>query len=110
MKFSSCLLALCTLAGTSAFAPLPAISTRAVHDAASSDTVLYISSWGTKGPPARWAEEQENKNPEENIQVYLKAPEPVEARSNIDGTVLVSGLVKSKERTDQFIYDLLNHE
>lgn len=71
---------------------------------------MYISSWGTKGPPARWADTEESKNPEENIQTYLKAPEPVEARSNIDGTVLVSGLVKSKERTDQFIFDLLNHE
>jgi hypothetical protein len=34
----------------------------------------------------------------------------VEARDNIDGTAMVSGLVKSKERTDQFIFDLLNHE
>jgi hypothetical protein len=40
----------------------------------------------------------------------LPPPGAVEARSNIDGTVLVSGLVREKERTDQFIFDLLNNE
>jgi len=73
-------------------------------------TVLYISSWGTKGPPSRWAETVERENPEERIQAYLKAPEAVEARANIDGCCMVSGLVNSKERTDQTIFDLLNHE
>jgi hypothetical protein len=52
----------------------------------------------------------DNKNPQANIQAYLKAPESVEARNNIDGIVMVSGLVKTTERTDQFIFDLLNHE
>lgn len=44
------------------------------------------------------------------MQAYLKEPQAVEARVNVDGTCLVSGLVRSKERTDQFIFDLLNHE
>lgn len=106
MKFSTSLLLLSASAIT-AFSPLPTVS-RAVS---SSETVLYISSWGTKGGAASKAqEEQESKNIEKNIQAYLKAPQAVEARSNIDGTVLVSGLVKSKERTDQYIFDLLNHE
>lgn len=107
---SSCLgvFAAATVVSVTSFVPSPAFVSRGVT---TDSTVLYISSWGTKGPPSRWAEDTtENKNPEQNIQSYLKAPEPVEARDNIDGTVLVSGLVKSKERTDQFIFDLLNHE
>jgi len=47
---------------------------------------------------------------EENLQGYIKAPEAVEARANVDGAVMVSGLVHSRERTDQTIFDLLNHE
>jgi hypothetical protein len=111
MKIPSyCLTLLATAAIASSFAPGPAYRQTGVGIADKSSTALYISSWGTKGPPSRWADETENKNPEQNIQAYLKAPEPVEARDNIDGRVLVSGLVKSKERTDQFIFDLLNHE
>jgi len=43
---------------------------------------------------------------------YLKEPEAVEARSNIDGTIVVSGVVNDRDRqtTDQFLFDLLNHE
>jgi len=116
MKLSTyCLPVLATtLASVASFVPTPAFSARRSSAAVAegtSETILYISSWGTKGPPSRWADDAtENKNPEQNIQSYLKSPEPVEARDNIDGTVLVSGLVKSKERTDQFIFDLLNHE
>jgi hypothetical protein len=107
MKFTSSLFMLAASATVQAFSPLPAFS-RAVT---SSETVLYISSWGTKGgAPSQSEQQQESKNIEKNIQAYLKAPQAVEARSNIDGTVLVSGLVKSKERTDQYIFDLLNHE
>jgi len=90
-----------------AFSPLPTFSRAAV----SSETVLFISSWGTKGgAPSQSEQLLESKNIEKNIQAYLKAPQAVEARSNVDGTVLVSGLVKSRERTDQYIFDLLNHE
>ena len=107
MKFSSSLYLLAAAATVQAFSPLPAFSRAVV----SSETVLYISSWGTKGgAPSQSEQQQESKNIEKNIQAYLKAPQAVEARSNIDGTVLVSGLVKSKERTDQYIFDLLNHE
>jgi len=72
-------------------------------------TELYISSWGKNGPPSRW-KKPEDPDPAENIQSYLKAPEPVAARDNLDGTVMVSGWVKSKERTDQTVFDLLNAE
>lgn len=75
----------------------------------SSSTALYISSWGVKGPPAFRTSEREN--PAEKVQAYLKAPEPVEARSNIDGTCLVSGLIRPGVTSDdQFLFDLLNHQ
>mmetsp|Transcript_14877 Transcript_14877/g.14338 ORF Transcript_14877/g.14338 Transcript_14877/m.14338 type:complete len:483 (-) Transcript_14877:403-1851(-) len=72
------------------------------------DTKLHISSWGKRGPPSRWKKEE--VNPEEKIASYLKNPEPVAARENLDGTVLVSGWVNSKERTDQTVFDFLNNE
>lgn len=110
MKFSATLACLMLSAvGLNAFAPLPAFTSSRVTSAVSPQTVLHISSWGTKGG-AKSAEDMDSKNIEKNIQAYLKSPDSVEARSNIDGTVMVSGLVKSKERTDQFIFDLLNHE
>ncbi len=107
MKFSRTLVGLLATAAVSAFAPLPAFSSS--RGQISSDTVLYISSWGTKGKFMS-KEDMDSKNIDKNIQAYLKAPDSVEARSNIDGTVMVSGFVRSKERTDQFIFDLLNHE
>mmetsp|Transcript_55123 Transcript_55123/g.83411 ORF Transcript_55123/g.83411 Transcript_55123/m.83411 type:complete len:497 (+) Transcript_55123:91-1581(+) len=108
MKISPHFLTLCLAASVRSFAPTPAF-TNWRSGVAPSDTVLYISSWGTKGSPAR-GDTTENKNPLANIQSYLKAPDSVEARNTIDGTVMVSGLVKTTERTDQFIFDLLNHE
>ena len=116
MKYSaicSSLLLILASSATSAFTPGPAFSKGSRKLASTpkeSKTVLFISSWGTKGSPAKWADNAENQNPEESIQAYLKAPDAVEARDNVDGTVMVSGLVKSQERTDQFIFDLLNHE
>lgn len=68
-----------------------------------------ISSWGVKGNPA-FRTAKERLDPERHIQDYLPEPGPVEARSNIDGTILVSGLVNHKDRTDQFLFDLINHE
>jgi len=90
------------------FSPASAFSTSRNLGARQS-TALYISSWGTKATPASLSDES-NKSPADNIQTYLKTPEAVEVRNNIDGTVLVSGLVRSKERTDQVIFDLLNNE
>jgi len=77
----------------------------------SSSTRLYISSWGTKGPPSRWASDV--KDIEKRIQDYLPEPEAVEARDNIDATILVSGAVNNKEPSSgdqQFLFDLLNHQ
>jgi hypothetical protein len=71
-------------------------------------TKLFISSWGADGPPSRRAPVE--VSPAQNIQEYLKQPEPVAARPNLDGNVLVSGWVNCKERTDQTIFDFLNHE
>jgi hypothetical protein len=107
MKYTS-LCSLLLVASASAFAPAPAFSSSR-SAVAPAETVLFISSWGQKGPPSRMSE-KENENPEERIQAYLKAPGPIEARANINGVALVSGLVKSKERTDQFLFDLLHHE
>jgi hypothetical protein len=74
----------------------------------SSSTKLFISSWGARGPPSRWKEPE--ADPSQKIQSYLKAPEPIAAKSNLDGNVLVSGWVNAKERTDQTVFDFLNHE
>jgi hypothetical protein len=103
---SSCLAVFAAFATTAtSFVPPSTFISRGVTI---DSTILYISSWGTKGPPSRWTDDTtESKSPEDNIQSYLKAPQPIEARDNIDGTVL---LVRSKERTDQFLFNLLNNE
>lgn len=50
-------------------------------------------------------------DPEKNIQAYLKKNDfGIVSRDNIGGNALVSGLVKSVERTDQTIFDMLNTE
>ncbi|CAJ1966534.1 unnamed protein product [Cylindrotheca closterium] len=96
------------LAGTEcAFSPASAFGVSPNRDTRQS-SALHISSWGTKSTPSSLSDDA-NKSPADNVQAYLKTPEAVEARSNIDGTVLVSGLVRSKERTDQVIFDLLNN-
>lgn len=102
MKLSiSVLLTTMTVSSVTAFSQLP-------FSFSPSTTRLYISSWGAKGPPSRRVEE--DPDPEKKIQSYLKAPEPVAARTNLDGTVLVSGWVNSKERTDETIFGFLNDE
>lgn len=90
------------LTSCQAFAP------SAPSTAAPSSTRLFISSWGAKGPPSRWKEEE--ADPSTKIISYLKTPEPVAARPNLDGSVLVSGWVNSIERTDQTVFDFLNAE
>jgi len=74
----------------------------------SSTTRLFLNSWGSKGAPYRL--KNEVQDPAENMASYLKEPEPVPLRSNLDGTVLVSGWVDSKERSDQTVFDLLNKQ
>jgi len=91
------------LAVTSASAFVPS-----TPSASAPSTRLFISSWGAGGPPSRWKEE--DPNPEQKIQTYLKAPEPIAARADLDGTCLVSGWVNTKERTDQTIFNFLNDE
>jgi hypothetical protein len=104
MRLSLCLATL--LSTAVAFSPTPFF-----HKAKSpSNSALFISSWGTKGPPSRWSPESTKKNPAEDVQSYIPPPQPVDARINIDGTVLVSGLVSSKDRTDQTIFDFINSE
>lgn len=109
--FFPALLALLAASSSDGFATRTAFVTQSSTSAAqrTGSTELYISSWGTKGPPSRWKKE-ELPDPAEKIQSYLKTPEPVAARDNLDGTVLVSGWVKSKARTDQDVFDFLNAE
>lgn len=102
LKFS--LLSLVSLLAGSASAFAPSLP----NTATSTTTALHISSWGVKGNPA--FQTAQKKDPVKYIQDYLPEPEAVEARSNIDGTILVSGAVNIKERTDQFLFDLLNHQ
>jgi hypothetical protein len=68
---------------------------------ATSTTVLHISSWSG---------ETVAKDIVKDIQAYLTEPESVEARTTLNNTCLVSGLVRSKERTDQCLFDFLNHQ
>ncbi len=109
MKFSPATAAISSLllAGSSAFF-LNTSPSQITPKATSSNTRLFISSWGAGGPPSR--RQPVAVSPEDNIQEYLKAPVPVAARPNLDGKVLVSGWVNSKERTDQTVFDFLNHE
>lgn len=110
MRKSTLLLSV-VLSTASAFAPRSSsfgVSSSSSSSSTQSQTALYISSWGTKGPPA--FRQQERGNPEDRIQDYLPEPGPVEARANIDATCLVSGCCHAKDRTDQFLFDLLNHQ
>jgi hypothetical protein len=116
MFSKSTLVALCltVAAGSSvaAFTSTPAFAgtTTSTRSPTSSSSALYISSWGTKGPPYR-SGALDSANPADKVQAYLKEPEAVEARVNIDGTVLVSGLIKPGVTSDdQFLFDLLNHQ
>jgi hypothetical protein len=105
MRLLYCLAVLASTA--SAFSPTAFVCS----PCSPSSSALHISSWGTKGPPSRWANSATKRgDPSKDIQSYIPEPQPVDARINIDGTVLISGLVKSKERTDQTIFDLINSE
>lgn len=100
----------CLAASTSsAFFLTPSIKTATTTIATRTrNTQLYISSWGAGGPPSR--RPPVAVSPADNIQEYLKQPEPVAARANLSGKVLVSGWVNSKDRTEQTVFDFLNHE
>lgn len=105
MKFTSILSSAVLLQNVLAFVP----STTTIQPTfTTSSSKLYISSWGSRGPPS--LEKEEDVDPERKIQSYLKEPQSVEAKANLDGTVLVSGWVNTKERTDQTVFDFLNHE
>lgn len=71
-------------------------------------TTLYISSWGKASPETEAG--TKNDNPSTNIQAYLEEPDTMDPRAKLEGSCLVSGFVNVKERTDQFVFDLLNHE
>ena len=94
------------------FAPTPAFSrhalTSVVNGNGNGNTALYISSWGKSGPDLDTT--LENNNPDTNIQAYLEEPDTIDPRANLAGSVMVSGFVNEKERTDQYVFDLLNHE
>jgi len=74
------------------------------------DYTTKYSSQGTYGIEGPRREKVEETDPEENIQGYINVPEPISSKSNLNGKVLVSGWVKSRERSDQTVFDLLNHE
>lgn len=114
MKFSACSFAVFAATAVSfaySFAPSPAFS-RQSHPLTSVSispdvgTALYISSWGKTDTDTT----VKNDNPNTNIQAYLEEPDTIDPRPNLEGTCLVSGFVNAKERTDQFVFDLLNHE
>jgi len=95
------------------FAPTPAFSRQSRSITSSSDsanigTTLYISSWGKADSDTDTS--LKNDNPTTNIQSYLEEPDTIDPRANLEGSCMVSGFVNEKERTDQFVFDLLNHE
>mmetsp|Transcript_3705 Transcript_3705/g.8293 ORF Transcript_3705/g.8293 Transcript_3705/m.8293 type:complete len:508 (-) Transcript_3705:233-1756(-) len=103
------------------FAPMQAFSRHAVTSASASAsdgpvataTTLFISSWGKTGlglEPDQEVNLPTDLNPDTNIQSYLDEPDIIAQRDNLDGTCLVSGFVNSKDRSDQFVFDLLNYE
>ena len=104
LKFGSAFFAVAALTNAaSAFVPLePAPRT--------ATTRLYISSWGISSGPAGSRSLAEPKDIVKRIQDYLPEPQAVEARSQIDATITVSGAANAHERTDQFLFDLLNHQ
>jgi hypothetical protein len=103
LNFTLAVSSLFSIATVSAFFVAPSTNVNRAS------TKLHISSWGSGGPPSRQKQNQA-VSPEDNIQEYLKQPEPVAARSNLDGKCLVSGWVNQKDRTDQTVFDFLNHE
>jgi hypothetical protein len=100
--------------------PPPQRASSSSRSSTSSTTALYISSYkGVSSTTSSFAfggatsiGTLDKGNPENQVQNYLKEPAAVEARSNLDGTILVSGLVNSPDvaRTDQFLFDLLNNQ
>jgi len=109
MKLNSLTIgAISLLANTARAFTIPKLTPSTTSSRTTSSTRLFISSWGSRGPPSKWKEEE--VDPGTKIQSYLKAPEPVASRTNLDGKVLVSGWVNAKERTDQTVFDFLNHE
>jgi len=113
--------AILLLPGAYAFTASPACKTRSfIRSSCPSKTSLqssmgmtdsrdFISSRAAYGID-RSRDGDDNENPEENIQTYISEPEPVAAKADLTGTVLVSGYVQTKERTDQQVFDFLNHE
>lgn len=73
----------------------------------SSTTFQSTPTYGIEGPGR---EKVEDKDPAEDIQSYIPMPDSIAAKAGLDGTVLVSGWIRTKERTDQTVFDLLNHE
>lgn len=69
-------------------------------------------SGGVEGPRKRRRRGLDDLiDPEKDLAKYIQTPQPVAARpEGLDGKILVSGWVHTKERTDQAVFDLLNHE
>ena len=93
---------------SAAFVPI-ARSTKNNEESYAS-TRLFISSWGSAGPPGTRRIDNSIADPSESVQSYLSAPQPPTTRSNLDGTVLVSGFANAGDGSDQRIFDLLNDE
>ena len=112
-KYSLTVLAATAASVSYSFSPTPAF-TRHSHQLTSPSgnanvgTTLYISSWGKASSDTETV--VKNDNPSTNIQSYLEEPDTIDPRPNLEGSCLVSGFVNAKERTDQFVFDLLNHE
>merc|ERR1719378_1842168 len=81
-----------------------------IDEATTTAALLAVSSLGLTEEVTQ--DNGDQYNPDANIQTYLEEPTSVKVRggTKMTGTVLVSGFLNARERTDQFIFDLLNHE
>ena len=85
------------------------LTTSSWSSSSSSNSALNIAQWG-KSDTEDMATSADNANPEKNIQSYIEEPDGIDPRAKLEGTIMVSGYVNEKERTDQYIFDLINHE
>mmetsp|Transcript_33886 Transcript_33886/g.49071 ORF Transcript_33886/g.49071 Transcript_33886/m.49071 type:complete len:479 (-) Transcript_33886:300-1736(-) len=105
MKISPLALTLLSLGATNCAAFTFTRSANAVTTSYSRSSVI-VNMAGIEGTKRK---KEKEPDPAEKVEVYVKEPEPMEPRANLDGRALVSGWVNAQERSDQFVFDLLNN-
>lgn len=81
-----------------------AFAVKSASSPAANDSRLFMA--GIEGGRRK---KEEAANPEEKVSTYVKPPESLEPRANLEGKALVSGYVNDKDRADQQVFDILNN-